>query len=132
MQIIYLLILCIFLKGGICFKNTYKYIHIRMCVSICICMWGFLFCSDAYKGSLACYRDNRPSYHQLPVSGPAPSPLWTMGLESTLRVYLFSLYSKLCLPSSGLSSAQGTSGKNQTTQILYQRIKNVLTHCLVL
>ena len=55
-----------------------------------------------------------------------PKPPVEHGGGNHCEGVLSSLWSKLCLPSSGLSSAPGTTGKKETIQVLYQSIKTFL------
>lgn len=106
----------------------YKYIHYKVCVYVYTALHVWV---------LVCFVLTPPSPMGKPYmlqAGVSPvTCLWAFpkppvehGGGNHCEGVLSSLWSKLCLPSSGLSSAPGTTGKKETIQVLYQSIKTFL------
>lgn len=69
---------------------------------------------------------------QLLVPGPPPGSQWDIRDGNRFDRVLLSLWSELCLPSSGVSSAQSSPEKKGNEPDLVPENKSLLIHCLVL
>lgn len=93
---------------------------------------GLFICSDAYKGSLAYYRDNRPSYHQLTCRWACPKPPVDHGIGKHCESILVFPLVQALLAILWVELSSGYQWKKPNYPDIIPENKNVLTHCLVL